>query len=178
MMDDALFPALQKVNGVAAATPVVEGFVTLPDYPGEYLRILGVDPLTNGPFENAKIEDLNRESLNSSAWFSNPAAVAVTSQFAVAHHLKRGDAIRIMVNGREVRLVLSFILQAKDGENRFAVMDIGWAQELLQLQGKLTTVLFRVRGPDHPGPVRERLQRLLPPDILVQAPERRSKQVE
>ena len=178
VMDDAVFPALQKVDGVTAATPIVEGFATLPDYPGEYLRVLGVDPLTNEPFQNAKIEGLDRESLDSSAWFSDPAAAAVTGQFAVAHHLKRGDAIRIMVNGREARLVLSFILQAKDGENRFAVMDIGWAQELLQLQGKLTTVLFRVRDPDHPGPVRKQLQSLLPPDILVQAPEQRSKQVE
>jgi putative ABC transport system permease protein len=57
-------------------------------------------------------------------------------------------------------------------------MDIGWAQELLQLQGKLTTVLFRVSDPNNPGPVRDELQRRLPPDVLVQAPEQRSKQVE
>ena len=178
VMDDALFPALQKVDGVAAATPVVEGLVTLADYPGEYLRILGVDPLTNGAFENSRIDGSDTESSNGDAWFSDRAVVAVTSQFAEAHHLSRGDTLRINVNGREARLVLRFILRQRDGESQFAAMDIGWAQELLQLQGKLTRVLFRVNDPADPGPVRDRLQRLLPPDVLVQAPEERSRQVE
>jgi putative ABC transport system permease protein len=178
VMDDALFPALQKVDGVTAATPVVEGLVTLADYPGEYLRILGVDPLTNGAFENSRIDGSDTESSNGDAWFSDRAVVAVTSQFAEAHHLSRGDTLRINVNGREARLVLRFILRQRDGESQFAAMDIGWAQELLQLQGKLTRVLFRVNDPADPGPVRDRLQRLLPPDVLVQAPEERSRQVE
>ena len=178
VMDDALFPALQKVDGVAAATPVVEGLVTLADHPGEYLRILGIDPLTNGTFENSKIDAPDRESSKGDAWFSDPAAVAVTSQFAEAHHLSRGDALRIKVNGREARLVLRFILRQRDGESQFAFMDLGWAQELLQLQGKLTKVLFRVNDPANPGPVRDQIQRLLPPDVLVQAPEERSRQVE
>ena len=178
VMDDALFPALQKVDGVAAATPVVEGLVTLADHPGEYLRILGIDPLTNGTFENSKIDAPDRESSKGDAWFSDPAAVAVTSQFAEAHHLSRGDALRIKVNGREARLVLRYILRQRDGESQFAIMDLGWAQELLQLQGKLTKVLFRVNDPANPGPVRDQIQRLLPPDVLVQAPEERSRQVE
>jgi putative ABC transport system permease protein len=177
-MPDALFPELQKVTGVVAATPVVEGLVTLPDYPGEYLRILGVDPLTNSAFENSKIEGLETDRANAGAWFSDPAAVAVTSRFAQAHHLNQGDTLRIDVNGGEARLVLRFVLRQKDGESRFAVMDIGWAQELLHLQGKLTTVLFRVGDPNNPGPVRDRLQRILPPDVVVQAPEQRSEQVE
>jgi len=178
LLDDALFPALQKVNGVVAATPVVEGLVTLPDYPGEYLRILGIDPLTNKAFENAKIEDSKGELRNNSAWFSDPASVAVSSQFAEAHHLRRGDPLRVNVNGRQATLVLRFVLHQKEGESRFAAMDIGWAQELLQLQGKLTTVLFRISDPANAGPVRDRLQKLLPADVLVQAPEERSGQVE
>src|SRR5580693_1763954 len=44
--DDDLFPSLQKVAGVTAATPLVEGLVTLPGYPDEYLHILGIDPFT------------------------------------------------------------------------------------------------------------------------------------
>ena len=178
LIADALFPELQKVKGVVAATPVVEGLVTLPDYPGEYLRILGVDPLTNSEFENSKIEGFETDRANSGAWFSDPAAVAVTSQFAQAHHLNQGDTLRIEVNGREARLVLKFVLRQKDGESRLAVMDIGWAQELLRLQGKLTTVLFRVGDPSNPGPVRDQLQRVLPPDVIVEAPEQRSEQVE
>ena len=48
-MADTLFPTIAKVPGVTAATPLVEATLTLPDYPGEYLRVLGVDPFTNQP---------------------------------------------------------------------------------------------------------------------------------
>jgi putative ABC transport system permease protein len=177
-IDDALFPALQRVSGVTAATPVVEGLVTLADFPGEYLRILGVDPMTNGPFANSKIERLSVTQASASDWFSNPLAIAVTNQFAESHGLKLGDSLRVNVGGRQRTLLLKFVLQRKEGESRFAVMDIGWAQELLQLQGKLTTVLFRVTDPENAGTIRARLQKLLPPDVLVQEPEQRSRQVE
>ncbi len=41
----AIFPAVAATEGVRAATPLVEGdWSLLPDEPGEYLRILGVDP--------------------------------------------------------------------------------------------------------------------------------------
>src|SRR3984893_13101002 len=57
-------------------------------------------------------------------------------------------------------------------------MDIGWAQELLGMQGKLTCVLFRIRDPGNPGPVGERIRRLAPADAVVQEPQQRSNQVE
>src|ERR1700704_3815211 len=45
-LDDGLLPVVAEFPGVKAATPLVEGVVTFPDRPGEYLRILGVDPFT------------------------------------------------------------------------------------------------------------------------------------
>ena len=45
-LDDGILPTIAAFPGVKAATPIVEGLVTFPDVPGEYLRILGVDPFT------------------------------------------------------------------------------------------------------------------------------------
>ena len=178
IFDDELFPRLQKVAGVTAATPLVEGLVTLPGYPGEYLHILGVDPFTNSVFENFKVGRSTNESFDADAWFGNPKSIAVTKSFADLHKLKPGDSIRIKLGEREIDLVLSFILEARDGDSRFAAMDIGWAQELLGLQGKLTCVLFRLSDPMNPGPVSERIQQIVPGDGVVQQPEQRSSQVE
>src|SRR3954469_2834632 len=38
---ETILPQVAKVPGVSAATPIVQGFVTLPDFPGEYLEVLG-----------------------------------------------------------------------------------------------------------------------------------------
>jgi putative ABC transport system permease protein len=178
IFDDELFPRLQKVTGVTAATPLVEGLVTLPGYPGEYLHILGVDPFTNSAFENFKVGRSTNESFDADAWFGNPKSIAVTKSFTDLHKLKPGDSIRIKLGEREIDLVLSFILEARDGDSRFAAMDIGWAQELLGLQGKLTCILFRLSDPMNPGPVSERIQQIVPGDAVVQEPEQRSSQVE
>ena len=129
-------------------------------------------------FENFKVSKAEGEKFDAEAWFSNPRSVAVAKKFADAHHLKRGDSIRVQFGEREIDLVLSSVLEAKDGDSRFAAMDIGWAQELFGLQGELTAVLFQISDPNNPEPVRERIRRLVPPDAVVEEPGARSGQVE
>ena len=139
---------------------------------------MGVDPFTNSTFENFKLSKSGRDSFDSEAWFGNPRSLAVAKKFADTHHLKPGDSIRVKLGDREIDLVLSFVLEAKDGDSHFAAMDIGWAQELFGLQGKLTGVLFQISDPNNPEPVRERIRHLVPPDAVVQEPGARSGQVE
>ena len=125
-LDDRLFPELQKIPGVIAATPLVERVVTLPNWPGEYLHVVGVDPFTNSTFENFKVSKSGgAESFDADAWFGNPRSLTVAKKFADSHQLNRGDSIRVKFGEREVDLTLSSILEAKDGDGRFAAMDIG-----------------------------------------------------
>jgi len=177
-LDDRLLPKLQKIPGVTAATPLVERVVTLPDWPGEYLHVLGVDPFTNESFENFKVSKSSGESFDADAWFGNPRSLAVSKKFADSHKLKRGDLIRVKFGERAVDLVLGSVLEARDGDTRFAAMDIGWAQEMFGCQGKLTGVLFQISDPNNPEPVRQRIRELVPPDAVVQEPGERTGQVE
>ena len=39
---DTAFPLVARSAGISAATPIVQGLVTLPDFPGEYLQIIGI----------------------------------------------------------------------------------------------------------------------------------------
>src|ERR1700737_663799 len=55
-IDDAFFPRLQSIEGVKAATPLVGGIIILRDFPGEYLHLIGIDPLTNGEFQNLRVK--------------------------------------------------------------------------------------------------------------------------
>ena len=177
-IDDGLLSKLRAIPGVTAATPLVERVVTLPAWPGEYLHVLGVDPFTNSTFENFKVSKSGRESFDADAWFGDPRALAVAQKFAQSHKLKRGDSIRVKFGERTIDLVLSSVLEAKDGDSRFAAMDIGWAQELFGLQGKLTGVLFQISDPNNPKPVSDRIRHLVPPDAVVEEPGARSGQVE
>ncbi len=48
---------MARQPGISAATPLVRGVVTLPDLPGEYLQILGLDIFTNEPFRTFELTD-------------------------------------------------------------------------------------------------------------------------
>jgi putative ABC transport system permease protein len=177
-IDDAIFPELQKVPGYVAATPLLEKIVTLPDYQGEYLHLLGVDPFTDSEFRTFEVKKLGSQKMDSSRWFSDPSAVAVTKQFAQSHHLDAGSTFRVRLGETVKSLTVAFLLDAPEGDSHLAAMDLGWLQELSGDASKLTSVLFRVSDPLDPAPVIGRLKQLLPPTVSIQTPQSRSSQVE
>ena len=131
--------------------------MTLPDWPGEYLHIL---ELIRSRIHLSRLQSKKsgRESFDTDAWFGDPKSLTVAKKFADAHRLKLGDPIRVKFGEREIDLVLRSFLETKDGDSHFAAMDIGWAQELFGLQGKLTQTLFQISDPNNPEPVRERIR--------------------
>ena len=74
---ETLWPEVEKQDGVEAVTGMVEGLVTLPEHPGEYLRILGVDP-----FSSSALPDLSAE----------PSGLA--PRFGTLAELRRRDCSR------------------------------------------------------------------------------------
>ncbi len=184
--DETLLPKLSNVPGVKAATPLVEGYATLPAYPGEYLQILGVDMFTNLPFATfaiggqAPAEALN---LNLDAWLGDPRGIAITDEFAKTHALKVGDTMRLQVNGKEAPLTVRFLIRLADtvagrGNSRVAAMDIGWAQEFLGKRGKLSSIQILLDQPRDTEPMAAALGKLAPADVTIAAPGQRSGQVQ
>jgi hypothetical protein len=98
-VDEMLWPMLAKQPGIRAATGQVEGVVTLPDNPGEYLRILGVDIFTGDPLSNLQSGSGPASAPHFETWIAQPGAVAVTPEFARHLHLKIGDKFRVLANG-------------------------------------------------------------------------------
>ncbi len=180
-LDETLFPQLAKIPGVSAATPVVQGLLTLPDYPGEYLRLLGVDPFTNPPFETFRMAWPDGAPVDIEAWLGEPDAIALTREFAQELEVEQGDTLRVSVNGRIVPLRVRFVLQPDDpaalADIRSASMDIGWAQSLLGRPGQLDSVqLLLAEGAD-PAEVVAAARAIVPADVPVTAPQQRSEQI-
>jgi hypothetical protein len=113
-LDETLFPALAAIPGITAATPVVQGILTLPDHPGEYLRLLGVDPFTNPPFETFRMVWPDGAPVDVEDWLRERDAIALTREFARKLGLEQGDLLRVNANGRTADLRVRFVLQPDD----------------------------------------------------------------
>ncbi len=179
--DEQLLPKLAAAPGVRAATPLVEGYATLPRFPGEYLQILGVDPFTDLPFATFGAGGPAGTDLDH--WLGDPQALAITDEFARAHGLKIGDPIALQVNGVEHALTVRFLIKldqtaAGRGNSRVAALDIGWAQELLGKTGRLSSIQLLIDQPRDAEKIAARLAPLAPPDVTISAPGQRSGQVE
>jgi len=180
-LDDALLPAIAHTPGVRAATPVIEELATLPDYPGEYLRVLGIDVFTNEPFRTFEI-GAGAGGPNLDRWLGDPRSIAVSDGFAAAHHLKPGDTLRLMIDSCPRDFTILSLIPMRDAVAGasgvpIAAMDIGWAQEAFGMRGKLSSVQLLLDDPAHAEEVRARLAALAPPDAVVEAPPQRSLQI-
>ena len=173
---DSVYPAVAGFPGVRSATPLVEGIVTLPARPGEYLRLLGVDPFTGDRMRVFELGAPDGTSLDIEAWLREPAALAVSAN--------RWDSkpLRVLAAGKSVELDPRFVIRtdgaAIEPDDRIAAMDIGWAQELLGLQNRLTSIQVELDDPLRADAMVTELQKIVPPDVTVAPPARRGAETE
>jgi putative ABC transport system permease protein len=180
-LPDDVLPAVQKTRGISAATPLVRGLVTLPDYPGEYFDVLGLDVFTNIPFRTFDLTNFSARDFDLETWLRGPDVVAVTGAFARQHGLKRGDSINVQVNGGQRVLRVGFVLgnrDARDLDEHFAAMDIGWAQELFGMRGRLSSIQLQLDPAADRTEIAAHLRRDLPANAEVTTPARRSEQID
>ncbi len=177
-VDELLWPEIARQPGVAAVTGVVETLVTLPDWPGEYLHIVGVDVISGAAFQTvAFTTDAGR--FEPGRWLGTAGGVAVTAEFAKRRGVSVGGHLRAMVDGRAESLTVLAILEGRElpiPDSCFAAMDIGWAQELVQRPGKLTALQVLLRDPSDANATTDALQKLAPA-LSVGPPQMRSEQV-
>lgn len=174
-LDDSLLPSIAAIPGVKSATPIVEGMVTIPGAPGEYLRILGVDPFTGGDIFPFQLRTQGDRPLDFEKWLSDPEAIAVPQGAVKADHLQvlAGSALRTL---RPAFVFRPDVLA--EGNPRIAAMDIGWAQELFGLAGRFSSIQILLRDPAQSETVAEAVARMAPADARVGPPAARSQEME
>lgn len=178
-LPETIFPPVAATAGISAATPLVRGLVTLPDYPGEYLEILGIDIFTNAPFQTFAPAEFTTGNFDIQRWLGIPNSVAVTEKFARDHHLKVGSRIRARVNVADHDLEVGCMLRPPGPlDSHFAAMDIGWAQELFGRRGELSAIQLRLTNPRDRENTIMALRRVLPKDATAAAPAQRTQEIE
>jgi putative ABC transport system permease protein len=177
-----LLPLVTGCDGVEAATPLIESMVTLPDFPGESVRVIGVDPFSLRGVIGVEMAAGTGGAIDLGAWLDGEGRVAGTTGFLSRHHLRVGDTVAMQGSGAPRRLALSAVLTAEDpalsARGSVVAMDIAPVQEWLGTPGKLTAILVKLRKSALREAVRTRLRSILPPGVTVDPPERKTHQVE
>ena len=178
-LPETVLPQVAAASGVAAATPIVHGLVTLPDFPGEYLEVLGIDVFTNAPFRTFDPTNFETTEFEIQRWLGDSNSIAVSEEFVRRHNLKAGDKIRGRVGVIDHQLQIGFLVR-RDAtfDPHFAAMDIGWAQELFGRQGELSAVQLKLTKPPRREAAIAALRQVLPKDARIAAPAQRTEEVE
>ncbi len=183
-LPDALWPVFRDAPEISAATPLVEGIATLPELPGDYLKITGVDLFTNAPFSTFSLRSrAEGPPVDVERFLSTDRAVALSQAFAADHGIQVGDRLAIAVDGHPHALVVTGLIRPEEAppgtDRHLAVMDIGWAQEILGKTGALTRIQLRLPEPTRAGAVAEALlTRLSGSGVRIETPASRTAQVQ
>jgi len=184
ILPESWYRRITGLPEIAAATPVVEGYAVLPDLPGRFLHIVGADPFTNAPFQTAAALAATQGDFPLEEWLGQPGRILVAPAFASELGLSRGDRIKLEVDSRIAVVEIAGFLPEEatttEAASSLAVMDIGWAQELLQEPGVLSSVQLLLEDPDRLPEVRDELRNQFEESegIIVQSPAQRSAQLQ
>src|SRR3984957_4254127 len=180
--DEMAYPVVANDPDIAAATPTVEDVASLTDYPGEYLQLLGVDIFSNGPLRTFELHDAQNQKPDLVGFLRDPKVIALTRKLGKRLGLHIGDPLRVETQtGTEtfhVGYILDFGEDAPGADEHLSVMDIANVQENFRHVGKLTRISAMLRPGADFNAVCVRLRAELPASVIVQAPDRRNRQIE
>jgi putative ABC transport system permease protein len=146
-IDEDFFTRLKLDLNITEAAPVVEGLVTSTSLPGRTLKILGLDPFSEGPFR--PYTSGNSPGLDVNRFITTQGGVILTEELASEGGLTTGDSIVIFSSGVRWALPIVGLFQSEDrltrsGLSDVLVMDISGAQEVFGMVGALTRIDLRI----------------------------------
>jgi putative ABC transport system permease protein len=181
-LDENVYPVIREHAGIAAATPVIVGVATLPDFPGEYLRLLGLDLFSNRPFRTFELRDAAADEARGLEFLADPQVLSLSVPLLRRLGLRVGDHLRLRtaqgVETFRIGFGIDFSGDAPGADEHLAIMDIANLQHAFGQSGRLTRVDAILREGADPDAVIAGLQSVLPPGVVVQTPDRRGRQIE
>ena len=165
--DEALYPQLAAVPGIAVASPIVEVQARLPGR-DRSLKLVGIDP-----FRAAKLQPgLATAGATASQGDGLLAedAVWLSPAAAQAFDLAVGDTLEVQVALDTVPLRVAGLLPAGEYRQPLGMLDIGTAQWRLDRLGRLDRVDLRLVAGTDPVAVQSALRALLPPGVRLTTP--------
>ena len=148
-LPESLFTTLRTEVGVHQSAPVVEGSVTLASDPGRRFTVLGVDPLSEGPFRDYVDAGGGGEGdADVGQFMTTPGAVLVSPQLGAELDVGIGETFDVTSSGGRRTLEVVGIIPAdrarRDVLDDIVVADIATAQDLVGQPGRLSRIDLRL----------------------------------
>jgi putative ABC transport system permease protein len=179
--DERLFLVAKKVDGVLAATPIVQYVAQATPPINEPLLILGIDIFTDRTFRSYQFRRRGEDE-NLLQFLLEPEAIAITRTFADKFALSLGSPLNLVIGSKAVAFTVRGIMEeegpAKALGGNFAILDIAHAQEAFDKFGLLDRIDLISAPKASPEAVAERLRQNLPPQLKIRRPQSRNSQVE
>ncbi len=127
------------------SAPIVEDYLSVPELNDQVMRLVGIDPFAEPPFRDyfQPSGDSGLEGLV--AFLTRPNSVILAQEVADEAGLTLGDTITLNRSGQITEAEIVGLLQPGDNVSRRALSgvlftDIASAQEILEMQGKLSRI--------------------------------------
>ncbi|MCG3778400.1 MAG: ABC transporter permease YtrF [Nitrospira sp.] len=180
-VDESVMRLIRGVAGVVSAAPVIEDAVVLTQgvQRGQALQIVGLDLLAEAGTSGFQIQSDAEEALES---LLAPDSLYLGRQVAADLNLGVGSLVEVTVGGRLVQLQVAGLLHNGESRSflwdRLAVMDIAAAQLLFHSVGRLDRIELVTQPGRSLDEITALVRAVLPPQLVVQRPAQRTKQVE
>jgi len=179
-LPDSAFLSVRVRAGIRGSAPVVEGRLTSTELPGRSIRVLGVDPLSEGPVRPYLVGRTG--AADGAVLLSDPGGVFLSRTLAEEGGLATGDSLVLRAGGtlRSVRVagILDPVDEvARQGSVDLLVTDIAVAQELLGRVGRLSRIDLVLEDPGSEEALAA-LAGVLPPDARIEPTGSRARTME
>ncbi len=167
-LPDSLFTALRIELGIRNAAPVVEGYVRSDAFPGQALRLLGVDPFSERPFRSYL--GVSGPEIDIGLFVIQPNTLLLPS--AMADSLEVGDELSIVVGGRRLTASVGGVISPGDGVGSgldgLLLSDISTAQDMLEMPGRLSRIDLILPEGSEGDALQQAIQAVLPPGARIE----------
>lgn len=181
-LDESVISAVRMAEGVASAAPVIDETVVVAQgaQHGQVLKVLGLDLLAEVGTRGFQLSQADTEVALDT--LLAPDALYLGRQVAAEWSLGVGSTLEVTAGGRLVRLRVVGLIHDEAGRSslwdRLAIMDIASAQRLFQAIGRLDRIELVTQAGQSLDDVIASVRTVLPPQMVVQRPAQRTKQLE
>lgn len=160
-------------------TPFIDQLAVCAQKNHEVIQLLGVDMFADSAFRSLSIGQGSKDRSGFEIFRLKHAYIG--SELAKRYTLKPHDTLELLVNDRQENIIVEGVLDSEGLGKAFSgnviVMDIGCAQDLFDMKGRINRVDLIVPEAMIPE-LSAKLSKELPGGLAVERPKRRGQQVE
>ncbi|HXK59466.1 MAG TPA: ABC transporter permease [Acidobacteriota bacterium] len=187
-IDETVLASLGWLREYGSTSPVIEADILIKNRQGvlESVRLLGMDILRDHFLREYRVLDLGEDETRAAreilSLLLDSESIVLTQKFARRNGLGVGSEVEVIAGDKVTILRVAGLLRdigpARTLDGNFALMDIAAAQLLVDRLGRIDRVDIKLDADIKPEEAAQKITKRLPPELQIQPPGARGRQVE